>query len=322
MPSRRIALVAGLIFASLLLGLSLLHAQPESVRWQPLTLPQALDKAKTSNQRVLVKFDATWCPACKALERELLSTREGARLTSDMVAVKFDFDTEANRPLIEQYVVMSLPLVLVLAPDGSELGRISDYDAKDKWVAQFQAAKVAPDPMPALRAAWDKNPTDSRAALALGEALLVRGQPDQGEALLDRVTWMQGNPEDAAQALFLLGRYYQRVRKDPRTARHIWRDLATRFPDSEWASGAWSWYARGEAEIGHPEVGLEALRAHARKAPESVGAAAQWASFVVKHKLEPERKPAAAAVQAVIAKATGEDRKELEELAGKLAAGF
>jgi hypothetical protein len=324
MKSRNAVLVASLAGLSLLLCAVLfwvrtLQARPQGIAWEPIALPAALEKARASHRRVLVKFDAVWCPSCKALDREVIQTREGAAIAEKLIAVRFDFDDEANRPLTEKYVVMTLPLVLVLDSDGVEVGRISGYEGKDKWLLEVRAATIAEDPVPALRAAWAARPQDPKAAVALGEALLVRGKPDEGEALLERVTWMQGAREEAAQALFLLGRYHQRVRKDSRTARHIWRELASRFPDSEWAAGAWSWHAKAQAEIGQRELGLIALQSHVRTSPKSTDAAADLASYVVKHKLEAERAAAAAALQAVMQYAKEGDKKDLQELADKLA---
>lgn len=314
-----LAIVAAILISFALLAGRRLRAQPHAAPFEQASLTTALATAKARGTRVFVKFDAAWCPSCKALDREVLKTREGESLLSGMIPLHFDFDVEANRPLIEKYVVMTLPVAIVLDSDGQEIGRISGYENKHEWMAQLKQISTADNPLPALRAAFDKNPSDGHAALELGEALLVRGQASEGEALLERVLWSQESRDDAAKALFVLGRYHHRVRKDARTARHIWRELAARYPESEWAGGAWSWYAKAEAELGHPDLGLEALRSHVRSAPKSADAVASYASFVIDHKLESERAAAAAALQPVLPLVSGDDARELQELAAKLA---
>ena len=75
--------------------------------------------------------------------------------------------------------------------------------------------------------------------LHLGQVLLERGHTVRGMALLEQVTWLAPRSEAAANALFVLGRYYHRVKQEPETARHVWRELASRFPTTGWAGGAW-----------------------------------------------------------------------------------
>ena len=175
-----------------------------------------------------------------------------------------------------------------------------------------------------MRRAYADAPNDPVATLRLGQALLVRGSAGEGEALLERTTWMADGGDDradeaAAEALFLLGRYYHRVRQDPATSRHVWRELAARFPESDWAAGAWWWYGKAEAELGRTDVGVAALRGRAQREPDSVSAVSQWAEYVLEHHLHSERTAARAAVERLVPAAEAEERAELEELAGRLA---
>jgi len=333
--TKRVTAMRGILGGAVLVGAAVaafvLTGEPEptraqgpGVQWEELSIEHALDRARAEGKRVLVKFDAEWCSYCRTLDEEVLSTREGGALTRDLIAVRFDFDAEENRPLVERYVVLGLPTTLVLTPDGTQVGRIMGYEDRATWVAELEQAAVAEDPVPALRAAQEGAPGDPEAALRLGEALLVRGSPDEGEALLERVTWMAVDrdgeaDEAAAEALFLLGRYHHRVRRDPNTSRHLWRELAARFPRSDWAGGAWWWYAKAEAELGRHEVGLEALRGRAAAHPENVVAVSQWGEYVATHELDPERAAALEALQRVLPAASEHDRPELEELAGRLA---
>jgi hypothetical protein len=287
------ALAAGLVAA--VCAPQPVEAERPGVAWSDAGLDAALATARRDGTKVFVEFFATWCPECKRLDEEVLSTTEGAALTQGkVVPIRFDFDADATRPLVERFVVLGLPTVIVLSPDGVQLGRVSGYEGREAFLTEAKQALESDDPVPALRALAKSQPESAAAALRLGEALLVRGEADEGEATLERAMWLAGRSggdggELAAEALFLLGRYYHRVKQDPRTARHLWRELATRFPRSEWAEGALWWYAKAEAELGRPAVGLEALRARAAAEPDALDPLLEWGQFVVKNELPDDR---------------------------------
>lgn len=285
----------------------------------------ALARAAQTGQRVLLEFDANWCPSCRQLEREVLHAPEGAALARQMIPVRLDFDAPANRRFVERYVVLGLPTVVVLDAHGTQVGRIMGYEGKDHWLGQARAALEAGDPLPALRAAVARTPDDHVATLALGRALLVRGEKDEGERLLESLLWQDDQDdkkarEAAAEALFVLGRYYHRVRRQPSTAHYIWRALAQGHPDSPWAAGAWWWYARAEAEQGRPGNGLKALRARAHQKPQAVAALDQWGNYVLKYRLKGSRDEAVAGIEKAAAALGEAERAELKPMLEKLRA--
>lgn len=297
------------------------------VRFVSGSLDQALAMAKAQGKRVFVDFDAGWCPSCRQLEREVLATAEGAALFKDLIAVHVDFDDEANRRAVERYVILGLPTAAVLDADGNQLVRVTGYESKQTWMTPMRAALIASDPVPALRKAFAAKPDDADARLALGKALLERNVVPEAFAVLEPLLWATvgvakadgaaGEARDAArersaEVLWSLGRYHHRVRRDPGTAQHLWRELATRFGATSWAAGAWSWFAKSQAELGRAQVGVVALAAAARRdpTPDTVGA---WLHFARNHNLQGEH----AAIDAASLKlGTGEEaakiRGELE----------
>ena len=304
------------------------HLMPKAgVRFVAGSLDQALAQAKAQGKRVFVDFDASWCPSCRQLEREVLATAEGATLFKDLIAVHVDFDDETNRRFIERYVILGLPTAAVLDADGNQLVRVTGYESKASWMTPMRAALTASDPVPALRQAHLAKPDNADARLALGKALLERNVVPEAFAVLEPLLWATvgvakadgaaGEARDAArersaEVLWTLGRYHHRVRRDPGTAQHLWRELATRFGATSWAGGAWSWFAKSQVELGRAPAGAVALAAAARREP-SVENVEQWLHFARKHKLQGER---AAIDDAARKLGTGEDaakiRAELE----------
>jgi thiol-disulfide isomerase/thioredoxin len=314
-------LVACAGIATVLVSFRPCTAEGGGVQWIEATPDEVLSRARQEKRRVLLEFSASWCPSCKALEAEVLSTRDGVELAAGLLPLRVDFDAESSRPLVERYVVLSLPTVVVLTPEGEQVGRVEGYDGRDDWLAKARDAVRSNDPLPALRAALNARPDDLATRLRLGHALLVRGETADGEAFLEGVVWQADarHAAEAAEALFVLGRYYQRVKRDPATARHVWRELATRFPDSEWASGAWWWYAKAQVDLGRHEAGFVALRSRAQKTPDHIDAVLELGELVASHEaLKVHRAEALAAVERVSAKAPSDRRGELAELAARL----
>ncbi len=264
-------------------------AAAPGVSWMDTELSDAIDRAKETDKRLLVNFTAQWCSVCKVLKKKLLSTSEGARLTRQMLAVQVDFDDVKNRSYVEKYVILGLPTTVVLKPDGTEAGRIMGFDGKEDFTKRLEELQTGEISLVSLQRQHTKHPHDPSALRQLGQALLERGAPARGQALLERVTWLAPRSDAAAHALFVLGRYTHRVKRDPETARHVWRELASRFSETSWAGGAWWWYARAQAEIGRPLTGAYALQMwskHAKKPTTGAKALRLWGLFVSKHALK------------------------------------
>jgi thioredoxin 1 len=81
---------------------------------------------------VLVKFGATWCGPCRAVDAELTTLSE----TGPVQVVKIDVD--AHRDLARHYGVTAIPRML-LFKDGKVVGDRKGYASADdlrSWIAQ------------------------------------------------------------------------------------------------------------------------------------------------------------------------------------------
>src|SRR5712691_6426789 len=110
---------------------ALLQAGAQESQW--LTdLPKAQAQAKKENKLVLMDFNGSdWCPPCKALRKNVLSSNEfltNARI--NLVLVDVDFprhatQTEelkkANKELSEKFKIEGFPTIVVLSTQGEEL---------------------------------------------------------------------------------------------------------------------------------------------------------------------------------------------------------
>lgn len=123
-----------------------------------------LDAAKAlaakEHKQLVVEFSGrTWCPPCKALLAEVLPSAEFAAFVKDRVYVHLDYPARKDRTpekvaadpalanLIERakaHKIEGFPTVVLLATDGTELGRVVGYEnglGAVKYLAELSGAK-------------------------------------------------------------------------------------------------------------------------------------------------------------------------------------
>jgi protein disulfide-isomerase len=117
-----------------------------------------LDKAKATakEEKKLVLLDFTgsdWCPPCKALHKNVLSSKEFADFAKDnLVLVEVDFPQQkklpeaqkkANETLAKEFKIEGFPTIVVLDPDGKQLSKDVGYSGQSakEFVAKLQKLK-------------------------------------------------------------------------------------------------------------------------------------------------------------------------------------
>jgi thioredoxin-related protein len=144
------------------------QVRSENVEW--FTDAEAAQaKAKAENKLILLNFTGSdWCIWCKKLKRDVFDKPEFAQFAqSKLVLVEVDFpqhktlpeaQQQANAQLDKTYRINSYPTIILLDPDGKQIGRMgyafggaSSFIAKlEKKVAKSQTsvAKAATAPTP------------------------------------------------------------------------------------------------------------------------------------------------------------------------------
>lgn len=135
-----------------------LAAQANAAEW--LTdLTKALAAAKAENKLVFMDFTGSdWCPPCKALEKNVLSSPEfEAFAKKNLILVLVDFPNskpqsaelkKANQKLMDKYKVEGYPTVIVLDAKGKQLSMDAGYadETPKAFLAKYEklAAKISP----------------------------------------------------------------------------------------------------------------------------------------------------------------------------------
>ena len=97
-------------------------------------------KAKKEKKALLVEFTGSdWCPPCKALNKQILSTSKFlSSAKKNFVLVELDFPQnkklaanlkKQNDALAKKYKIKGFPTVLLMEPDGKVFGKLG-YEPK------------------------------------------------------------------------------------------------------------------------------------------------------------------------------------------------
>jgi len=140
-----------LIVALACLSVSAAKRKPAPPKYNPwqISYEDALKQAKDFDRPVMICFlGSDWCPYCIKLLKEVLDTRDfGGWAMQNLVVMVADYPKKITLPpemikrndaLKEKFNVHGFPQVVLVAADGSELGRIGGYSGKEKWQAQLR----------------------------------------------------------------------------------------------------------------------------------------------------------------------------------------
>jgi thioredoxin-related protein len=105
---------------------------------------KAQQQAKASNKLLLLEFTGSdWCPPCRMLQKDVLSTPEFKDFASkNFVLVEIDFPrakeqtrelAEQNQMLAQRFGIQGFPSIIVVNSDGKKLGELVGYDSRAGW---------------------------------------------------------------------------------------------------------------------------------------------------------------------------------------------
>ncbi len=102
-------------------------------RWSSSLSSAEFESAKYGLPIYLLFTGSDWCPPCQSLERRVLASREFQAFADErLVLMKVDVPRGGMRSgdlrqLMTKHAVNSYPTVVILNPEGKEMGRVSGY---------------------------------------------------------------------------------------------------------------------------------------------------------------------------------------------------
>ena len=113
------------------------------IEWIPYT-EERLQKAISDNKVAVLVFTAEWCLNCKAIESSVFSEPRIADLLGEPGVVPVKADITGNNPAAKNKLRdlghLTIPLIVVFAPDGSLVFKSDFYNA-DQLAGAVQAAR-------------------------------------------------------------------------------------------------------------------------------------------------------------------------------------
>lgn len=114
-----------------------------SIAWQPYD-QAAFEKAKASNEKIIIDLMADWCIPCKELDAQTFSDQKVIDASADFKAFKADMTqtgSEATEKLRKEFNVIGVPTVLIFNSQGKEVKRITGFVNAEEFLKMMNEAK-------------------------------------------------------------------------------------------------------------------------------------------------------------------------------------
>jgi thiol:disulfide interchange protein DsbD len=141
--SVKVAKASGIVLVSLgnLAAILGLLKPADTVTWERKDIEGALARAASDRRPLLVDFTASWCGACKELDKQTFSEPRVGQELGRFVAVKVDA-TNNDDPKVEamlaRFKVVGLPTVVLFDSRGKEAARFNDFVPPDEFLKSAQ----------------------------------------------------------------------------------------------------------------------------------------------------------------------------------------
>ena len=135
------ALAVALFVASGFCATTKLTRSESSLTWQHVSLATAMEQARQHQQPLLVDFTATWCGACKELDKATFSNETVKAAAGRFFAVKVDAthdDDPSVTDAMSRLHVKGLPTVVLLDASGTEVHRFTDFVEVEPFLAALR----------------------------------------------------------------------------------------------------------------------------------------------------------------------------------------
>lgn len=112
-----------------------------TLSWVQLPYAEARDLAREERRPLVVDFTATWCGACKELDKRTFADAQVSQEAGRFVAVKIDATDDedpAVQKLMNELRVVGLPTVLVFDSSGAEAARFNDFVPPEEFLTTLR----------------------------------------------------------------------------------------------------------------------------------------------------------------------------------------
>ena len=146
-----------------------------------LDFDTALERAVEQDKLVLVDYWATWCVPCQEMDKTTwIDPEVAAWVKENAVAVRLDADVEVARAV--EHGVISLPTVLLLRADGSEIDRFTGFKGAEDLLGEIEEGLTGKDAVVRAREKMEAAPEELSLRMRYGKALREAGRLEEALA--------------------------------------------------------------------------------------------------------------------------------------------
>jgi thiol-disulfide isomerase/thioredoxin len=184
-------------FLSIAVSLALVGGSAHASPFESRPLAEVLDQAKREGKVAFVDFYANWCGPCKQVDATVYpDPKVQTWLKQYTVPVAIDGERGQGPDLRERYKLMFYPTMLLLKPDGTELGRYVGSLGVEDFLRNFEQIRTGQDRVKTLEKAVARDPKAFDQRLELVNLLLDQDKKKKASehllALLDSDTQWAG----------------------------------------------------------------------------------------------------------------------------------
>ncbi len=126
------------------LGVAEVGRPAAELRWQDTPLVAGIEQARREGRPLLIDFTASWCGACKELDKRTFSDTEVQKEASRFLTIRVDA-TDDGDPAVQQALarlkVVGLPTVVILDSSGVEVKRFNDFVKAEVFLEALRRVK-------------------------------------------------------------------------------------------------------------------------------------------------------------------------------------
>jgi thioredoxin-related protein len=120
-----LVIIAVVVGGSRLLQTYLGQRALDNTGLEPLSLQQAIHKAKQEGKLVLADMSALYCSTCRKLDNEIFANElVQQQLDEHFVYARIEYSSEQGDEFMRTYQVQGFPTVLIIDAEGTKLGRM------------------------------------------------------------------------------------------------------------------------------------------------------------------------------------------------------